>query len=270
MKIRTFFAHLGAALTLSFSSLAQADISLTYQSQANPEHRSTILVSEDFIRFENPMAPEFFMLFDAKRQHMTLVDSDKRSYSILDRETLESLSEQIEVTRRAIMAELKAGMKVANAEEKEQMAMILEQIQQLAQAPKKQLVEYQPMNKEQEINGYTCQMIEALVNGETQARLCVTKSSDVGIPDSAMSTLESFHNFSSGVHQQLNPGDTTELLFVMNSKNQLPVSIERTYPISAADEYRLTDVQTLTIPASAFKVPEAFEAKDIEDAFIVE
>lgn len=270
MKIPTLVTRLGAALTFGISSMAMADISLTYQSQATPEHRSTILVSEDFIRFENPMAPEFFMLFDVKRQHMTLVDSEKRSYSILDRETLESLSEQIEVTRRAIMAELEAGMKVANEEEKEQMADILEQIQQLAEAPEKQLVEYQPMNSEQEVNGYNCQMIEAQVNGETQAKLCVANSSEVGIPDDAMNTLESFHNFSSSVHQQLNPGDATELLFVMNSKNQLPVSIMRTYPLSAQDEYRLTDVQTLSIPASAFQVPQAFEAKDIEDAFIVE
>ena len=260
MKIPTLVTRLGAALTFGISSLTMADISLTYQSQATPEHRSTILVSEDYIRFENPMAPEFFMLFDVKRQHMTLVDSEKRSYSILDRETLESLSEQIEVTRRAIMAELEAGMKVANDEEKEQMA----------EAPEKQLVEYQPMNSQQEVNGYNCQMIEAQVNGETQAKLCVANSSEVGIPESAMNTLESFHNFSSGVHQQLNPGDTTELLFVMNSKNQLPVSIKRTYPASAQDEYRLTEVQTLTIPASAFQVPQAFEAKDIEDAFIVE
>ena len=209
MKIRTFFTRLGAALTISISSLAMADISLTYQSQATPEHRSTILVSEDFIRFENPMAPEFFMLFDVKRQHMTLVDSEKRSYSILDRETLESLSEQIEVTRKAIMAELEASMKVANDEEKEQMAVILEQIQQLSQAPEQQMVEYHPMNSSEEVNGYACQMIEAQVNGETQAKLCVAQSSAVGVPETAMNTLESFHNFSSSVHQQLNPGDTT-------------------------------------------------------------
>lgn len=270
MKTSNFFARLGAALTFGISTLTMADISLTYQSQGIPEHRSTILISENFIRFENPMTPEFFMLFDAERQHMTLVDSERGSYSILDRETLESLSEQIEVTRRAIIAELEAGMKVANDEEKEQMAEILEQIQQLAEAPEKQLVEYQPMDLQQEVNGYNCQMIEAQVNGETQAKLCVAASSAVGVPESAMNTLTSFHNFSSGVHQQLNPGDTTELLFVMNSLDQLPVSIQRLYPASVADEYRLTQVQTLIVPASAFQVPENFVAKDIEDAFIVE
>jgi len=275
MKIRSFFTSLSAAITLGISTLcistqAMSDISLTYQSVKTPEHRSTILVSGDFIRFENPMAPDFFMLFDVKQQYMTLVDSEKNSYSVLDRETLESLSEQIEVTRKAIMAELKASMKVANDEEKEQMAEILEQIQLLAQAPQQEMIEYRRLGNETEISGYPCQMIDALVNGESQAKLCVANSDDVGVPDSAMHTLESFHNFSSSVHQQLNPGDTTELLFVMNSKNQLPVSIQRTYPASAIDEYRLVQVQTLTIPKSAFKVPMAYEEKDIEDAFIVE
>lgn len=270
MKIRNFLTRLGAVAALSVSSHAMSDISLTYQSVATPEHRSTILVSNDFIRFENPMAPEFYMLFDVKRQHMTLVDSEKRSYSILDRETLESLSEQIEVTRKAIMAELEAAMKVASAEEKEQMAEILVQMQELSQAPRKEMVAYQALDQRDEINGYPCQLIEAMVNDEPQARLCVASSDEVGIPQSMMATLESFHNFSSGVHQQLNPGDTTELLFVMNSKNQLPVSINRTYPASAVDEYRLIQVETLDIPATSFRVPAEFEAKDIEDAFIVE
>lgn len=270
MKIRTFFTSLSAAMTLGISSHALSDIGLTYQSVVTPEHRSTVLISEDFIRFENPMAPEFFMLFDVKRQHMTLVDSERRSYSTLDRETLESLSEQIEVTRKAIMAELEASMKVANDDEKEQMAEILEQIQQLSQPAEKEMVRYQPLQEQEEINGYQCQMIEALVNGDSQAKLCVISSEDAGVPDNVMNTLESFHHFSSSVHQQLNPGDTTELLFVMNSKNQLPVSIRRTYPASATDEYRLTNVQTLTVPDSAFQVPSAYEAKDIEDAFIVE
>lgn len=270
MKIRSLLTRFAAGLALCFPVMATADISLTYRSQLTPEYQSTILVSQAHIRFENPMTPEFYMLFHADSQRMTLVDSDKRSFSVLDRETLESLSEQIDVTRRAIIAELKAGMNVANEDEKEQMAVILEQIQQLSQDQGKPLVEYLPLNDRKEINGYPCQTITAKVSGKAHATLCATQSADLGISEAEMNTLESFHHFSSTIHQQLNPGDITELLFVMNSKQQLPISIKRTYPVGAEDEYRLTSVKNLSIPASAFQVPEGFEAKDIEDAFIVE
>lgn len=270
MRIRTFLSCLGTALTFSFSPIAQADVSLTYQSVVTAEYRSTLLVRDDFIRFENPKAPEFFMLFNAQRQQMILVDSDKQSYSILDRETLESLSEQIEVTRKAIMAELRASMKVASAEERSQMAEILDQITALSQTGEKAVVEYRPLDKERVVNGYSCQLVNALVNDNPQAELCVAKAEDVGVTEAIMATLQSFHNFSDSIHQQLNPGDTTELLFVMNSRHQLPVSVRRIYPPSAADKYELIQVQTLSIPDSAFAIPEGFEAKDIEDAFIVE
>lgn len=270
MNIRTLVTRLSAAITLGISTPALSDISLTYQSVATPEHRSTILVSQDVIRFENPMTPEFFMLFNAERQHMTLVDSEKKSYSVLDRETLESLSEQIDVTRQAIIAELKAGMALAEAEEKAQMAEILEQMELLAGAPEKEIVRYQPRDERNEINGYNCSMVDALVDDEPHANLCVVSAQEAGVPAEVMNTLESFHHFSSSVHQQLSPGDTTELLFVMNSKDQLPVSIRRIQPESVADEYRLTNIEELSIPASAFQVPDNYEARDIEDAFIVE
>ena len=270
MKIRTLLSAATGWLALSLSGPALSDISLTYQSTETPEYRSTILVGTDYIRFENPMAPDFFMLYDARRQMMTLVDGSSRSYTTLDRETLESLSEQIDVTRQAIIAELEAGIKNASPEEKAQMAEILEQITELSQAPQKDIVSYQPVQQHTTINGYPCQQIRALVNNQEQATLCVAKASKVGVPEDVMATLSSFHHFSNSVHQQLSPGDATELLFVMNSTDNLPVSIKRQFPSSAADEYHLTEVKELTIPGKSFQVPDNFESKDIEDAFIVD
>lgn len=272
MTIRKRVTQLMAALGISLTSmgLVQADVSLTYQSLNVPEYRGTILVKEPFIRFENPMAPEFFMLFDSRQQHMTLVDGSRQSYTILDRETLDSLSEQIEVTRKAIIAELESGMKTASAEEKAQMAEILEQIKSLAQGPEKALVQYQRTQEVTQINGYRCVVTQAIIDAEAHAQLCVVSAKEAGIPEKEMSTLASFHSFSNSVHQQLNPGDSTELLFVMNSKEQIPVSVKRLLPISAQDEYQLVQVKKLTIPASAFSIPAGYQQKDIEDAFIVE
>lgn len=272
MNIRKNFAQLIAAIGLSLTSIGsvQADISLTYQSLNSPDYRSTILVKNQYIRFENPMAPEFFMLFDSEQQHMTLVDGSRQSYTVLDRETLDSLSEQIEVTRKAIIAELEIGMKTASAEEKAQMADILEQIKSLAQGPEKALVQYQQTSVQAQVNGYNCTVTQAIINTEEHAQLCVVSAKKAGIPEEEMATLESFHHFSNSVHQQLNPGDSTELLFVMNSKVQIPVSVKRLLPISAQDEYQLMQVKKLSIPASAFSIPNGYQQKDIEDAFIVE
>lgn len=270
MNIRKFLSAATGWLALSVAGPAISDISLTYQSTVTPDYRSTILVGKDFIRFENPMAPDFFMLYDAQRQMMTLVDSTSRSYTSLDKETLESLSAQIEVTRQGIIAELEAAIENASAQEKAEMVEILEQITSLAQAPEKDVVQYQPLKKSSTVNGYSCHQIQALVNDEAQATLCVVKASEAGVSSEVMATLSSFHHFSSSVHQQLNPGDATELLFVMNSTTELPVSIKRQLPPSAADEYHLTEVKELTIPQSSFRVPRGFKSRDIEDAFIVE
>ena len=287
MKIRTIFAPIltltsvftatsvlrsgiGILLGLCLSTPVLSDISLTYQSMTTPEHQSTILVNNNFIRFENPMAPEFFMLYDVKRQRMTLVDSISSNYTTLDRESLEGLSEQIEVTRQAIIAELEAGIRNAAPEEKQQMAEILEQIKSLAQPPLTELVQYKALANTLEINGYSCKQVQALIKHQEQAILCVIDAEQANIPITVMSTLNSFHLFSSSIHQQLSPGDATELLFVMKSQTQLPVSIHRTQPASAEDEYRLTQIQNLTIPADRFKVPKGYQAKDIENAFIVD
>ncbi|MAC48275.1 hypothetical protein [Oceanospirillum beijerinckii] len=270
MKIRTLFTALFSCVLSTLPATALSDISLTYQSVATPEHKSTVLVNQNYIRFENPMTPDFFMLYDVKRQRMTLVDSDRRSYTYLDKESLESLSEQIEVTRQAIIAELKAGMKTASPEEKSQMAEILQQLKELALAPSKQLVRYIPMDKTQTINGYQCQLIQALVKNDIHATLCAIDAKQAKISAAEMATLKSFHHFSNSVHQQLNPGDATELLFIMNSEQQLPVSIERHLPASVKDEYHLIEVKQLQLSPDAFKVPQGYEIQDIENAFIVE
>lgn len=270
MKIRALVTSL-LSLTLCILPVsAFSDISLTYQSVATPEHKSTILVNQNFIRFENPMTPEFFMLYDVQRQRMTLVDSSRHSYTSLDRESLDSLSEQIEVTRQAIIAELTAGMKTAPAEERAQMGEILSQIQQLALAPTQQIVRYVPLDETQQVNGYHCQRVQALVKNDIHATLCVVDAQQAKISTEVMAALRSFHHFSNNIHQQLNPGDATELLFIMNSEQQLPVSIERRLPASVQDEYHLVEVKQLQLSSDAFEVPEGYEVKDIENTFIVE
>lgn len=162
---------------MMLTSVAQADSTLNFIAPGNVQIPTS--VNDQFVRMQ--MSASEWVLYDVTKDAVSIVDDNKKEYSVIDKATISQLTTQFATQR----SELEAMLKTMPAEQRKQMEQMMAEV---LSAEK-----FNPTLKNgkgtQTVSGFECQPKDVYVNGEHKQRVCVVEADKLGISPAEWTTM---------------------------------------------------------------------------------
>ncbi len=191
-----------------------------------------------------------YMIYDAANTTFTMVDTKRKSYFVMDKEAIASLSDIGAMMDRMLEKQL-ADMP---AEQRQMMRGMLEGALK-SQMPKEMpKAEYKLTGKTKSYNGFDCQVVKKKLKRK-KSEFCVTDYSAIGMSKDEYSVIESFQGVISNMAQQFGADKSMDF---SELGNFIPVNYNQ-----AGEQGTLSDVSHESLGSSLFVMPSGYERQEM-------
>lgn len=253
---------------LALTVPAFADTHVSYVDEAG-KPASQLYVKDGKVRLESSGG---VMLYDAAAASFTMIDTEEKSYMVMDAATMEKMAAraaQMQQRMAPQMGQMQAQMQAQMEHmSPEQRAGMEEMMAGLAahgakpsamQAPQ---VEIKELGSKRKVAGYGCKDIQMVVQGTVAARMCVADPGSLDIPAADGATLKAMHE---GVQKMAAMGPGASVPDIM------PRGLALSYEPEAmmADEDNrpevLKGISTGGLKADLFAPPAGYTRREMPD-----
>lgn len=176
-----------AASLLGFAAQASADTKLVYVDEKSGDIRSIIAIKDGMVRMENE-DEQSWVLYKGGSETLTVVNDADRSYAVIDRETMQRISKQINDAMKKMEEQLAA----VPAEQREAMKKMMGGMMDMGKQALETSVEHtgRSMSKA----GYKCEEAIFTVGSMTRTVLCIADAGDVGLDSDDQAALDNMYS----------------------------------------------------------------------------
>ncbi len=191
-----------------------------------------------------------YMIYDAAKTTFTMVDTKDKSYFVMDKEAIASLSDIGAMMDRMLEKQL-ADMP---AEQREMMrGMMTNMIK--SQMPKEMpKPEYSLTGKTKSYNGFDCQVVKKKLKRK-KSEFCVTQYSAIGMSQDEYRVIESFQGVISHMAKQFGADKSMDF---SELGDFIPVNYNQ-----AGEQGTLSEVNHNTIDSSLFVLPSDYKHQEM-------
>lgn len=237
-----------AALCLSVSGTAAADVTLTYAESNSGAQAFEINIQPPMIRMNE--AGGMWMLYDGRLDTMFAVDPGNKKYTRINRD------------RAALMGGM---MNEAQAQMQEMMKnMTPEQRAMMEQAMGSKMPTAAPEStfrktgKSRKVSGKNCQEGQLLVEGKVEHEFCIAAPKEVGVGDNEYKVMTQMFDLMSALREAAGSYFGRN---IPDPKDMQGVAIESR--ASSGEHHVLKDVSQKKLDAALFKLPSDYQEEAI-------
>ncbi len=191
-----------------------------------------------------------YMIYDAANTTFTMVDTKGKSYFVMDKEAIASLSDIGAMMDRMLEKQL-ADMP---AEQRQMMRGMLEGALK-SQMPKEMpKAEYKLTGKTKSYNGFDCQVVKKKLKRK-KSEFCVTDYSTIGMSKGEYNVIESFQGVISNMAQQFGADKSMDF---SELGDFVPVNYNQ-----AGEQGTLSEVSHESLDSSLFVMPSGYERQEM-------
>ncbi len=191
------------ALILLAAPLAQADTTLTYQSQ--PSGSNTVMIRDGMVRMVTPQPQgggKTVSIYDGQKNRFIVIDERQHRYMTMDKAKLAEQAKRMEQMRTQMMAQMREQMKDMPAEQRK---MIEQQMARFAAGKNRPepKVEVRKTGQTQTVNGFRCEMYQSFIDGKPAGEACIADPKQLGVPRADYQAMKNMFAFMADMAQTL-------------------------------------------------------------------
>ena len=264
MRISKTFV-LAIFVLFAFSKVA-ADITLTQEvtKPDDPDFKTTMIMyaASDKMKIENN-EDEVDVIFDINKEEMIIIQHNKESYMVMDKEYMEKVAGQIERAMKMMEKQLKN----MPASQRERMKSMMGD---KMPGGKKIIIDYKKTGDTKSYKSWDLTKYNVLVNDEHKMNYWVTDFDDLGIDESDMAIFKDFSNYMEEFTKSL--GSSFESIGIYGLKQNFkkidgyPVINEQLDDNGKVERAgKLTDIDKSGISSSVFDIPSGYSEEEKPD-----
>ena|GEM_PF-6160417 len=194
MKNKTVITMIAILPMLCMSAVSQAATLAEFKvTDTQNRMTQTVFISNGKVSVQNPddlAGTE--LLYDSRTDRIDVIQHSDRSYSTIDRATVDSLAGQAAGVRDVIAEN-------TTPDQQAQLAGMLESVglSGLMQQPATDTTRYVKTTEQRNISGYTCHIVRLFKNDQLETVMCVASQKALRLPEADYNALRSMLAFSS-------------------------------------------------------------------------
>ncbi len=231
------------------ASVSYADTSLTFTNNKD-NVAMKMQIADNKMRATSVGDNSSYMIYDAANTTFTMVDSEDKTYFVMDKKAIESLSDVSAMMDRMLEQQL-AEMPES------QRAMMRGMMEQMikSQMPKEMpKPEYSLTGKTKSYNGFDCQIVKKKLKRK-KSEFCVTDYSAIGMSKDEYAVIESFQGVISHMAQQFGADKSMDF---SELGDFIPVNYNQ-----AGEQGTLSEVNHDNLDPSLFVVPANYRRQEM-------
>ena len=264
----TLVKILVTVISLISSGFTLADATIRVQHDAVMGKKSGVspfYVKEGKIRIDDIQSDKTAMIFDSKRQVMTVINHEKKSYLEFNEEVMAQISVMLNNMKQQFMQQF-AGLPPAQRAQMEQMAMPAFQAM-MGSNEKAPTPVFTKTSQKKKISGFNCTVSDVSVDGVKSGELCTAAFTDLKLSEADYKTMQSFADFFGRVAAAF-PGSkdlVKNFEFWQLADNQLPVSYGKMVHGKLVPSVQLDSIESKSLGEKMFKVPEGYTPEKLNE-----
>jgi hypothetical protein len=241
---------------------APAGAAVTIVSQRGAGQVSTFYIDGPRMRIDSPPRIEraTVMIVDATAKHVVMLDEKAKTYTELTEDDLKRMRAKMDAMR-AMMQE---RMKNMPPEQRKQMEQMMGQsVWGAGVNHKSSDWTYKAMGQKKTINGFACEMYQALEDGKPQEEVCVSPWSAGVLKKDDIAAIA---KFGQQMMEDLGQGAGENAIFGRIDKAPgIPISRVPLEGGTRGEEEQVKSVKRGAVPASLFAIPAGYTKKDLPE-----
>ena len=254
MNSRLFSTVSTLILAVSPATSILADSTITMQDAAGTS-QSVIEVKGDMARMSTPGQADY-MLYDASRDVIIHVSSDRQEYMEISRDTLKEFGAAMSEMQQQMAPQIAQMREQLKSLPPEQRAMIEQQMGSLAglanAEPKAAEAVKLVQRGNSEVGGFKCRRYDAVQGKDKVSEVCLATAADAGVSKADFATLSAMMAFMRDMAssaQKLTAGMGGAQPLMLGGVDGVPVSVK---DLQSGREYRVADVSDKTLNKARF------------------
>jgi TolA-binding protein len=246
-------------------TVGQADSTITMQ-DAGGRAQAVIEVKGSMARMSTPGQPDY-VLYDASRDVVTHVNSERKEFTEIDRATLNRFSETVSEVQQQLAPQLAQMREQLKSLPPEQRAMIEQQMGNMASFGALETGPADPIELvkggSDEVAGLKCQIYEVVQGQERLSQVCMATAADAGISEDDFATLTAMTGFMRDMAssaQKLSAGFGGASQLVLAGAEGVPVSVKE---YKDGREYAVADVSAKAVDEARFNAYKSYRRQPI-------
>jgi len=262
---RIFSAISVLIVALSPATVTRADSTLTMEDAAGTP-QSVIEVKGNMARMSTPGQADY-MLYDASRDVIIHVSSDRQEYMEIDRATLAEFSSAMSEMQQQMAPQIAQMREQLKSLPPEQRAMIEQQMGSMAALSEAESKPAEPVKLvkrgKEKIAGFKCQVYDAMQGKEKLSEVCLATATDAGVSKSDFATLAAMMAFMremASSAQKLSAGMGGAPQISLGGAQGVPVSVK---DFKGGREYSVADVSDKALDKARFNEYKTYRKQQI-------
>ncbi len=233
-----------------FSVQSHADTTLIYN-DANGQQNSVMYMSDGVAKITNNSDVNTALIFNAQANAFTVVNHQDQSYVVFGEKEIAALSDVSAMVDRMLEEQL-SQMPAAQRDQMRGMmeSMIKKQMPKQAAPP-----QYNKSGQSSNYNGFDCEVVIKMVEGQKDGDFCVADIADLGIP---AADYDSINQFMQTVEKLASQFGQDQSMNFSDIGSVIPVY----YDMGLQKAY-LTEINHDALGAQTFQVPEGYSKTNL-------
>ncbi len=240
-------------LVLSPVEVTWSDATITMQDSTG-KPQSIIEIKGDMARMSTPAQPDY-LLYDASRDVIIHVNSDRQEYTEIDRATLNEFAETAAEMQQQLAPQMAQMREQLKSLPPEQRAMIEQQLGSLANMGATESKAAEPFELvkrgSRTVAGFRCQVYEVMQGKQRKSEVCVASAADAGVSKADYATLTAMTEFMremASSAQRLSAGLGGSSTMALGGAKGVPVSVRdfesgREFAVASVSDKPLDDTR---------------------------
>lgn len=246
---------------LMLSQMAHADTRMVFSNTSSDGTETTeMLIADNKMRFATGQGQETWSLFDADRREMIIVDPSKKSYMVIDQETMDKMGDAVNQAMKQ-MEETLAQMPPAQRKQMEQMmkSMMPAELQN-------QSVDFSYDRKGSDsVAGYDCEILEIRANDRKTSELCVTSPGELDIDADDAAVFMAMRDFSLDMVKNVPFAAGMAQSFGQPGASEMPVRYTFTNDLIGEMSGQLVSISSEDVDDSLLSIPGDYKREKMPD-----
>jgi hypothetical protein len=203
------------------------------------------------------------VIFDLKQSEMTVINVDSKTYTVINKTSLEKLQSRMEAMNKKLEAQL-AEMPPERA--KMMREMMAGKMGGLNKPQKSSDREIKKTGKKSSVAGFECELIQVHLDNKIQREYCVTPWSKIKEGDDISSNMFRMNHFIKEMTRNIQRGgdqDGSSPFDDIKQLNGFPVIVREFKKGKIVETSQLVSITYNTIPEGFFSVPTGFRKQSM-------
>lgn len=265
LKPLTFSIFFISFLSSSYS-LADVTIKVNHNATAaKGAGVSPLYIKDDKIMIKDAGVEQTSMVFDSKRQVMTVINHQNKSYLEFNEEVMQQISMFLDNMQKQFMAQFE-NLPPAQRQQMQQMAGPAFEAM-MGNSEPQPTPEFKKTGATKTINGFKCKVADVAVNGAKSGEICLAQFKDLKFSEADYATMKSFSDFFARLAAAFPKSKemVKDIDFWQLSDNEVPVSYSKLVAGKAVPSVQLESISTEKLSADMFQVPEGYKAEKLNE-----